>query len=249
MSTPLLGRWHQWCLLMAAVILLALSPQMAFATVNVVLNAGYLRQNATTAMTATTDGSNNGGGALLLLVAAGGNGGTTFTNSLSSGQYVAGGDLILAEFGFDNYIGTSSDGTGQITNNSVTFTLPSTGVTPGTTQVELRWFPSITLSQYGTVFPTAGSSFGNYNPQVYHPGGSLNPDGGNTWTVPADSSNVTLNFYTTDDTARTNPAASQAPSEGYASFTVVPEPSVFIWLGGGAGITALLRRKRRASLS
>jgi hypothetical protein len=230
-----------WILPVAAASLLGLLPAAASASVSINLAAGYLRENASIALPATTNGTNNGGGSLLVLIAAGGNGGTTFTNQLSPGEYVAGGDKILANFGFNNYGGSSANGIGQTTTNSIEFTIPD-GVSPGT-PVELRWF-TLTLSQYNVVYPAAGSIYGNYNPIVYHPTGSSNPDGGNAWVVPADGSSAyQLNFFTTDNTQVTG---SQAPAEGYASFTVAPEPAAYVWLGiGGVAFLGYVRTRRR----
>lgn len=230
-----------WILSAATAHLLGLWSPLASASVSIDLAAGYLRENASTALPATTNGTNEGGGSLLLLIAAGGNGGTTFTNQLNPGEYVAGGDKILAAFGFNDYGGTSANGTGQTTTDSFEFTIPG-GVSPGT-PVELRWF-TLTLSQYNVVYPEAGSIYGNYNPQVYNPAGSSNPDGGNAWVVPADGSSAyQLKFFTTDNTQATG---TQGPGEGYASFTVAPEPAAYVWLAfGSLAVLGYVRTRHR----
>lgn len=218
------------------------------------LDAGYLRTNTGGALPSAS----SGGGALLLLVAAGGNNGTTFTNTLNNGQYVAGGDVILAAFSFNAFLGTQSGGTGKATQNATSpITIP-TSVATGAL-IELRWFPSITYAQYSAATPAtplAGSYYGVYTPSLYaanltatNPG---HPDGGTDWKVPSGGATDTLNFYTNDYEVTATPTAiygSQAFTEGYASLMVVPEPSTVALLSGGfVGLTLLWKRNRRARL-
>ena len=209
---------------------LVLFPLTVSADISVNLDAGYLRQSSTTSGTTTTTAlSTTGGGALLLLVASGAANGTTFTTP-GAGQYVAGGDVILAAFGFNTNGGTS--GTGGETRNTLTGLTYPTGVA-SSAYVELRWFPSITLTAYmGGTTPAGGTVFGAYNPLVTNSSNNttLNPDGGSLWQLPGNGTTATLNFYTMDDFG-----GSQATTEGYTNFTVVPEPSAGI-LGGLAVI-------------
>ena len=205
-------------------------PAAGYADSTVIVDAGYLRQDANTPLNSTI-----GGGALLLLVAAGGNNGTTFTNTLSPGQYVAGGDTIVSSgyvvggttilsqgFGFNTNNGSSGTG-GETSNNVIVLSSVYSSVNPGT-YLELRWFPNITLSQFTAgATPTANSVFGAYNPVNDIPTQSLAPDGGNNWVLPGDGSTVTLNFFTSD-----NQNGSQPVAEGFADYTVVPEPSAYV---------------------
>ena len=216
-------------------------PLTVSAAISVNLDAGYLRQSSTTGGTTTTTALNStsGGGALLLLVASGATNGTTFTTP-GAGQYVAGGDVILAAFGFDTNGGTN--GTGGETRNTLTGLTYPTGVS-SSAYVELRWFPTITLSAYtGGATPAGGTVFGAYNPLATNSSNNttLNPDGGSLWQLPGNGTTATLNFYTTDDFG-----GSQATTEGYTNFTVVPEPSAGILGGLAVVITFGALRLRR----
>ena len=73
---------------------------------------------------------------------------------------------------------------------------------------------------------------------------TLNPDGGNTWSLPGAGSTITLNFLTTD-----TGSGKQAVTEGYANFTVpgagVPEPSAGILSGLALVVMVGARTVRR----
>jgi hypothetical protein len=152
-------------------------------------------------------------GSLLLLIDGGAN--NTFSNSLSPGQYVSGDDTILGAGGFDMSGGTNETLT-SFSNLSGT----------GNDLIALRWFPQITYAQYlASTTPVAGQNFGTYNP-LADGNGTNNPDGGDPWAVPSSNSGaIALDFFTSN----TDLGGSQAPSEGYANFSVtsVPEPSTY----------------------
>lgn len=184
------------------------------------------------------DGTSMAPGSLLLLIAAGADG--IFSNTLSSGQFVSGDDLLLASSSFNMFGG---DQTKQPTDETLSTFNATTS--PTGQLVALRWFPAITLQQFSTaVTPTAGQHFGTYNPSMYPAvnGTNLAPDGGQPWAAPA-TGLVQLNFFTTDSTD----GGTQLPIEGFAQFTVVPEPSTWALLTVGVlGLAAMRRRLGRS---
>ncbi len=223
--TYILKRLIRLNILVAAAFLLL--PCAVFSDTTVGVDAGYLRQNASTALPASTMAAPNSG-ALLLLIAAGGTSAASFDNTLAPGEYFAGGDELMAAFAFN--INGGSSGTGGETRNAVD--VPESFYTNYSSYVgnyvELCWFPNITYAQYlSGVTPTAGMPFGAYNPKAVNSSQSLMPDGGTNWVVPADGAQfVTLNLFTKDDQSGTQPV-----SAGYANFTVVPEPSALAMMG------------------
>jgi hypothetical protein len=206
-------------------------PCTGLADSAIYVNAGYLRANSSTALTS---------GGLLLFVAAGDGNATTFDNTLTSGEYVAGGDVNLGAFAFNTNGGTS--GTGGATRNMVTISTSLYMNVNAGAYVELCWFPAITLTQYNAgVTPTNGMMFGAYNPKEDNSSQSLAPDGGDPWELPGDGGTVTLTFLTTDD------SGTQPVAEGYASLMVVPEPSAWALIGWGIGGLGILRLRSKSS--
>ncbi len=226
----------RFCTLCGLVLLVL--PSMAMAqSFSVILTAGYISQNATTALNSTATPN----GALLLLIAAGGNNGQSFTAQPAAGQYVAGGDVVLGASSFNANVATKGNGIGKATQNSfLSLTLPAT--TSSTAYIELRWYPGITLAQYNAgMTPVANSIFGAYNPLITNSSGNttLNPDGGDLWSLPTNGT-INLNFLTTDTGA---PGAKQVVTEGFANFTVpVPEPSTGTL--GGLGLVIVMSAAR-----
>jgi hypothetical protein len=195
----------------------------ALADFSIFLDAGRLRLDATTPLSADNSVTSTNG-SLLLLIAAGNDG--TFSNVLNSGQYVAGNDVIIAAGGFNN-----SGGTDEVNKTFSSITYSSTG-----DQIALRWFPQITYGQYNnSTVPAAGQNFGTYSPPI-----NTTPDGGDFWRVPS-SGQINLFFFTNDSDGM----GSQSPSQGYASFSVVPEPSAFVLIGvlGVLGAAKFYRKK------
>lgn len=214
------------------VLLLGVSSS-AFADFAVNLDAGRLRGPAgLTALPSDNTSPSNAGG-LLLLIAAGGD--LTFSNTLTSGQYVSGNDILLAAGGFNMIIGTDE----TQTSFSITFT-PATG-----DRIALRWFPDLTFAQFKLgATPSAGQSYGTYNPRTSNPANTTdNPDGGDSWLVPAGGT-INLNFITTNSDP---PPGTQPAALGFANFIVaVPEPSTFVGLAiGFAALLGFRARKRR----
>jgi len=216
--------------LLALLFLAVATP--AFADFTIILDAGKLRLSAATPMPA---------GSVLVLVAAGGDG--SFSNSLAAGQYASRNDILLSLITVPNSaVGFNTSGGPDETLNTITINTSSFPSLAVGDLLALRWFPQISLTQFnaGTT-PSTGNNFGTYNP-LFWGNGSNNPDGGQAWAVPSGGSTVNLNFFTTDSGG----GGSQAPAEGYAQFTVVPEPSSFVFVGisllGAAGFRL---RKRR----
>jgi hypothetical protein len=201
----------------------------AFADFTVLLDAGKLRLSLGTPMPV---------GSVLVLVAAGGDG--IFSNTLGAGQYASGNDILLSVLSAPGSAQAFnlSGGTDETLN---TFTISTTSFPTLAVGdlLALRWFPQILLTQFqsGTT-PSAGNNFGTYNP-LFWGNGSNNPDGGQAWAVPSGGATINLNFFTTDT------AGSQNPAEGYAQFTVVPEPSSLLLAGVSLlGAAAFRLRKR-----
>lgn len=215
--------------LLALLFLVIATP--AFADFTIILDAGRLKIDSTTPMPL---------GSVLVLVAAGGDG--TFSNTLSSGQYVSGNDILLSlttvpgSSGAFNIAGGPEETFNTITINTTAF--PSLAVGD---LLALRWFPQISQTQFqaGTT-PVAGNNFGIYNP-LFWGNGTNNPDGGQTWSVPSPGATVNLNFYTTSA-----PPGTQDPAAGFAQFSVIPEPSTWALLSCGLiGAVGLRLRKKR----
>jgi len=181
-------------------------------------------------------------GSVLVLVAAGGDG--SFSNSLAAGQYASGNDILLSLITVPNSaVGFNNSGGTDETLNTITINTTSFPSLAVGDLLALRWFPQISLTQFNSgTTPVTGNNFGTYNP-IFWGNGSGNPDGGNTWAVPNGGATINLNFFTTDSGG----GGSQTPAEGYAQFTVVPEPSSFVLAGVSLlGAAALRLRKRRS---
>ena len=215
--------------LLALLFLAIATPALADFTI--ILDAGKLRISAATPMPL---------GSVLVLVAAGGDG--SFSNSLAAGQYASGNDILLSLITVPNSaVGFNNSGGVDETLNTITINttnFPSLAVGD---LLALRWFPQISLAQFNAgVTPSTGNNFGTYNP-LFWGNGTNNPDGGQVWAVPSGGSTINLNFFTSDT------AGTQNPAEGYAQFTVVPEPSSFVLAGVSLlGAAAFRLRKRRA---
>lgn len=216
--------------------LLFCCANVAFADFTIQLDAGRLRSNATTAMAA---------GSLLVLVAAGGD--NAFSNTLTPGHYVAGNDILLGVASFATPDGSGPFNTSGGPDETLNVFNINTSTFPTLAQgdlLSLRWFPQISFTQFvAGATPSAGQSFGSYNP-LADGNGSNNPDGGASWAVPAAGQLINLNFFTSDSGG----GGTQNPMEGFASFSVaaVPEPSTC----GAAVLMALTlvgasRRKAR----
>jgi hypothetical protein len=215
--------------LLALLFLLAATP--AFADFTIILDAGKLRLSGLTAMPA---------GSVLVLVAAGGDG--SFSNSLAAGQYASGNDILLSLITVPNSaVGFNNSGGTDETLNTITINTTSFPSLAVGDLLALRWFPQISLTQFNSgTTPVTGNNFGTYNP-LFWGNGSNNPDGGQAWAVPSGGATINLNFFTTDT------LGTQAPAEGYAQFTVVPEPSSFVLAGVSLlGAAAFRLRKRRS---
>ncbi len=185
----------------------------AYADFSIQLDAGRLRVDASAPLPHVDNTSPSNGGSLLLLIAANGDG--EFDNSIASGNYVAGNDLVLAAGGFNTSGGT---------DEAITFFYVSTNslTLPGNDRIALRWFPQITFQDYKNgVTPTAGQTFGTYNPRTSNPpNASDNPDGGDPWLVPPGGA-ISLNFFT----AESDLGGTQSIGEGYAQFVIGTNPS------------------------
>jgi hypothetical protein len=185
----------------------------AYADFSIQLDAGRLRIDASVPLPHVDNTSPSNGGSLLLLIAANGDGG--FDNNVTSGNYVAGNDLLLAAGGFNTSGGT---------DETITFFYVSTNnlTLPAIDRIALRWFPEITFQDYKNgVTPSAGQTFGTYNPRTSNPpNAGDNPDGGDPWLVPLGGS-IGLNFFTTGSDL----GGTQDPGEAYAQFVIGTGPS------------------------
>jgi hypothetical protein len=219
----------------AFVFLVAFSASVyASPDFSVQLDAGRLRLNAATPMAQ---------GSLLILIRAGGD--SAFSNSLAPGQYVSGNDVMLSAMAFPMSAAAFNNGGGPEETSNFLTNLPNLPANVGDL-IALRWFPQITYQQFlQGVTPSAGQNFGTYNP-LADGNANNNPDvafdpNSSPWSVPSGSANINLDFFTTD----THFGGTQAPFEGYASFTVVPEPATCFAgvLGAGAIGLSLIRRR------
>jgi hypothetical protein len=119
--------------------------------------------------------------------------------------------------------------------------------TPGTSAIQLYWFPSLTSPAGALVGgPGAGTHYGLFTDNI---GGK---NGGESWFMPGKTggpeANRTLRFITTDGVTLDPGAGSFAPSFGNASLTVIPEPSVYAWALGLCCLAwAIIARRIRSS--
>ena len=218
---------------------LCLAPLATRADITVNLDAGLLTSPLTAAMQ-HDNSMNSPHGSLLLLIDIGN--GLTLSNTLTAGHYVSGTDTILAAGGFN----TNGDLVTNTNETLTTFTIAS-GLGHTNDEIALRWFPQITLAQYQAnpgVLPVAGQSFGTYDPTS---GGTQ--DGGDTWILPSQGSQIALDMFTSNSAG----GGSQTPSAGYAGSLVqgvalVPEPSTYALFGLGA-FGLFFARRRMAKVS
>jgi hypothetical protein len=209
-----------------------------YAAFSVQLDAGQLRANPATGLPV---------GSLLILISAGADGVFETPTNLVAGFYTAGDDVLLSVIS-EPPSGAAFNISGG-TNETINL-LTITNVTPPTGQLlGLMWFPNITYAQWQAgATPTAGQTFGFYNPKFWNGSNSSNnPDGGDPWIVPNAGSLISLDFFTTDSGG----GGTQAPMEGYGNeFAVfaVPEPGTWSLLGlgglGSLGLTCLRGRRR-----
>ena len=192
----------------------------ALADFTVILDAGRLRLSAATAM---------GLDSVLVLVAAGGDG--SFSNSLASGQYASGNDIVLSVISVPGSAAAFNNSGGpDETLNALTIGTANFPTLAVGDLLALRWFPQISLTQFnaGTT-PVAGNNFGTYNP-LFWGNGSNSPDGGNDWAVPGGGATINLNFFTTNSGG----GGTQNPTEGYAQFIVGGVPTVTLRVTDGS---------------
>ena len=219
----------------SAILIALLGASRAFAAVTVDLDAGQLTGPPTAPMVADNSIGSNLGSLLLLIDLPT----SSVSDTLTAGNYVSGGDSILAAGGFNDNGGTNETLTSFIIPNSVLSNV-NTG-----DDIALRWFPQISLSSYesGEV-PATGDDFGTYNPS------GRNPDGGDLWTIPSSGDLISLNFFTMNSGG----GGTQPNIEGLADSLVlaVPEPSSWALVASGALtsiLIACLRKKIQCRLS
>jgi len=207
---------------------MASAPITAGASETAILDAGQLTAPPSFPMQVDNTSSSSNGSLLLLIDLGPSN---TINNTVNPGSYVSGTNSILAAGGFNINGGTNETVT--------TFTISS-----GTTgdELALRWFPSITYSQYqsGTL-TLAGQYFGTYAPSPL----GTTPDGGNAWVL-TNGGTFSLNFFTTNS----NGGGSQLPALGFTNNQIasaVPEPSTYaLFALGLLGLLVMARRKKLA---
>ena len=208
-----------------------------YAAFSVQLDAGQLRANPSTGLPV---------GSVLLLICAGGDGIFQTPTNLVAGFYTAGDDVLLSVISEPTSAAAFNVSGG--TNETINLLTISNVTPPAGQLLGLMWFPGITYAQWQAgATPTAGQTFGFFNPKFWNGAGSSNnPDGGDPWVVPSGGSLISLNFFTTDSDA----GGTQSPSEGFGNqflVSAVPEPATWslLALGGlsSLGLTALRARR------
>jgi hypothetical protein len=223
----------------------------ASADVTINLDAGQLTGPPTAPMVAD-DNSPSDNGSLLLIVDLGSSaGGDTASPLVTAGNFVAGGDTILAAGGFNDNGGTNETLTAFDVSGSVFASNNEGGTAKAGDDLALRWFPQITYAEYqaGTVTIT-GDFFGTYNPDGGNPYGG---PGSSDWILSSDGSAVSLDFYTAAPLDVVSPG--EAPfAAGVADSVIlaaaVPEPSSSLLLVLGTLLLFLVSfwRRRNASI-
>ncbi len=189
----------------SAIVSCGLAP-LSKATVTINFYAGDLRSSTGTLMPV--------GGLLELVADTSRNGFSTPTSS----TFVSGDDAVIATFALN----------GNLTGNGVNGQTANTlAITPGNftgldaeDPLIFRWFPNLTTT---STTPGIGTMYGQFNT-------TTNQDGANLptpWAEPADGGSYTLTFVTTSE------GGSNANSLGYATSTVIPEPSSNALFGCG----------------
>jgi len=115
--------------------------------------------------------------------------------------------------------------------------------TPGTSPLQLYWFPGLTTAASA---PGAGTQYGVFTDNIGH-------NGSDAWSMPGKSGGTegtrTLRFATKDATTLFSPGEGFFdPSAGNASLTVVPEPSFYACALGVGCLGWAVARRFRSSL-
>ncbi len=216
-----------------SLLILLIGSLTSYGAFSIALDAGQLRSNSVTGLPV---------GSLLIFITAGADGIFQTPSNLSAGNYAAGDDVLLSIMTDTNSASPFNNAGGTNETNSV---FAITQVNPPANQLlGFLWFPQITYAQFltGTV-PTAGQTFGFYNPSFYG-NGSNAPDGGDPWVVPA-TGLINLNFFTTDSGG----GGTQLPSEGFGNnyLVLIPEPSTYLLISVGAiGLMFVYRRRAKS---
>jgi hypothetical protein len=214
-----------------ALLIFFVTSLSAFADITINLDAGQLTGPPTAPMV-VDDNSPSNNGSLLLIVDLGlSPGGDTASPVITAGNFVSGGDTVIAAGGFNDNGGTNETLTAFDVSGSVFASDNDGGTAKVGDDLALFWFPQITYSKYkGGTVTIAGNFFGTYNPDGGNPyGGS----GSSDWTLPSDGSAVALDFYTAGPLDVLTPG--QAPFvAGVADNVIlpaaVPEPSATLLL-------------------
>jgi hypothetical protein len=207
-------------LLTAALVSLALGASSAFATVNLSLYGGTLRDSSGTALA---------DGGLLVLVAS-------TTDSIFSSPLPDANISLGSLFGGDDQIvglfSTSFDNSGVTGGYGSLLSIDFSGNLGSGDALQLYWFPTLT---------TANTSFGSYTPYGTYRTDNIASGSDIAWALPSDGTSVTLNFFTTSSGMGT-----EADVLGNASLSTVPEPATTVaLLGAGAALFVIHHRRQQ----
>ncbi|MEJ0000343.1 MAG: PEP-CTERM sorting domain-containing protein [Verrucomicrobiota bacterium] len=229
-------------------VLLALAtPVCADVTINLDAGALHGAVNATNASDGLMQVDNNFGsldGSLLLLIDTGSGSTSSADNLLTTGQYVSGGNLILAAGGFNENNGPAE--------TSTVFDIPGSLFTTNTISagdnLVLRYFPQITYQEYldGTL-PSVGLFFNTVSASDANVAADNAAFGNDSidFVVPANGSSVDLSYFTTDSAGGGSEPVANALFQ-VSDRAAVPEPSslALLLLSAPLALWALRRRAR-----
>ena len=219
-----------------AVAILLGCAAAARADVSIQLDAGTLRTANGAALMPQSG--------LLQLIASPSGASGTF-GAPSSTSFVSGDNIVVASFSMNYFFGRGE------TSNTITLTYQNTSATPSPTQFDqgdallLRWWPTLTTSSTVPGSSTTYGQFRSNTPETFSDGTSP----GLAWFAPADGTSYIvpdgLNFVTSDITSGP-PNGTYAPSAGFANFSTVPEPSMWVFMTGMVLSAVFVVRAQRA---
>jgi len=236
--------------LKALTLVLLLASPITVHAYDVTLQAGDLDNSNGSAALPVSQTADPNDGSLILVLSTGTD--STFSNTLTAGEYYSSSDVLLQAFAANNGAG-STDGTAS----SFSFASSAGGQNQA---IEIRWFPQLTYNQFLAdtdngvnstgLLLLAGDNYGDYAGPTTD--GAPGTNAGDAWLIPAGSGAVNLNFVTqsfnTFDTSGGFGLTDAEPDiDGFASSVVtgVPEPSIVIlFVMSALGILFATRRRK-----